>query len=432
MFSRIVPIVLALVVFQSEAQSQLSQPYTDYRSKLLELFIAAESHHPLAKVRENDLRAAKFRSRHIQAQYRPNLSLQGQLSAARRDAMLQDETDFDDTLTPRSLSVNLSHRLYDGGRRSLSYQQTKTDIVAAGHLEAAEQISIYAEITQQALTLARAQAQLELLQQSNDLIIEREKYIRAAINVGEGARLELNQVKSRKARSEAHLITAQENVLSAKSNILSLTGISIDLSFPPPDFSETRLTLNEAQDLARRFSPSIQVRKAELKSAKYNREIVRRNRLPSLDIVGRAAVSEEVSAVIDQETDLSIGLNLSVPIYSGGISDERLGEENAKRNAARYRLIDEERRSDLQIATLFSRIQSARDRIAAANKGVSAAREALLGAERSRELGISSELIVLDAIDELYSAEQAVINAQFDLYTSYLLMELLTGELISL
>lgn len=396
---------------------------------LFALFEAADSHHPLSKVSVSDVSAAHFQRAQTRGQYRPSLNLQGRVSSSERDAILQDESEFDDSLSPRSASLNLSHRLYDGGIKKLSLRRADLSVIAARQVGNAERLSIYAEIIQHAVDFARNQALLDLQARAADLLAEREDHLRGRRKVGDASQLDLHHVTARKARAATILIDTHGRVDAAQSALVSLTGIETSISFPPPDLTQGPVLLDEAQQRARDFSPAIKVRAAEEKTAKFEGEISQRRRLPTIGLAARASIAEEFSTVIDEETDLSIELNLSVPLYEGGVLSSRVGEARARQRSARHRRADEERRSDLQIATLYHHLESARKRIRAAQTGVSAAQAALLGAQTARDLGMSPELAVLDAIEEELLAKQTLTNAQYDWHLNRLLLALLTGNL---
>ena len=402
---------------------------TEPTVSLAELLAAAQRHHPLLEAARDDVRAAQEGIAQARSAYRPSLTLQGSISTADRDATLQDGGDFDQTISPRSASLRLDQVIYAGGRRAIDTQRAATGYRIGRASYATEEQAVFAEVIQAYVSLSLARETVRLQGEGVGLFDRRQQSIRARQRVGDASRFDLSQTRARLARAEADLASSDVRLAVAEATLASLTGTTA-----PPDLSAFREasalpSLAVLQRMALGESPAVESSRLRAEAARLSVASSARERLPTVSITGAATASEETSPVIDRETDLSIGLSLRMPLYQGGLVTSRTREDAAAYRSARHRADDQRRRVELQVATLYAELQGATATIRTASVGLGAARDALRGTERSQEVGLVDEIRVLDAIDDLRQAEIALVVARHEWFRSYLLLQLLTGQL---
>ena len=396
---------------------------------LADLLRASRRHHPLLQAARDEARAASEAVAQAQSAYRPSVTLEGSVSSAERDAVLQDGDSFDETISPRSASVRLDQVIYAGGRRALQMQAAaaRSRLGQVGYRS--EEQAVFAEIVQAYVQLSLARETVRIREETGGLIGRRREAVLARQRVGDASRFDLSQTGARLARTDADLATARVQLDVARATLTSLTGSTLAINLDAFTEAGPLPPLDDLQRLALDASPAVAEGELRARTARLETASAARQRLPTVSVTGSATTSQETSPVVDEETNLQIGLALRMPLYQGGQVSSQTREAAARYRGARHRLDEQRRRTELQVATLHAELEGATARIRTAGTGLAAARAALRGTERSFEVGLTDELRVLDAIEEQLQAELALVVARHEYFRSYLLIQLVTGRL---
>jgi outer membrane protein len=194
----------------------------------------------------------------------------------------------------------------------------------------------------------------------------------------------------------------------------------------PQPAAETDWTENARQN-------SFYVQQALIGSELANREIARQrlaNR-PTLDLVAQLAhvVNPSASAMGINSNSGLIGVQLAMPLYTGGAIQARIGEAVANHEKAL---------SDLEVARRSAE-QAARQTFYGVRSGLAQV-TALEAAERSSQLSLDSNLLgyqvgvrinidVLNAQQQLFSTRRDLAKARYDVLVNGLRLESTAGTL---
>jgi outer membrane protein len=145
------------------------------------------------------------------------------------------------------------------------------------------------------------------------------------------------------------------------------------------------------------------------------------NKLPSLDL----NMSYNFSALSDQfklerqNKSYVIGLNLSIPIYSGGYQHAQVQKAKIEREKTRIK-IDQER-DDIfnEVHNIYLRLQEAHQRIAAAKATLETAKKAFEIAEITAANGLATQLELKDSRVVYDQARLKVYAAAYDYLDAY-------------
>ncbi|NGY05267.1 TolC family outer membrane protein [Solimonas terrae] len=230
---------------------------------------------------------------------------------------------------------------------------------------------------------------------------------------------------------------ARNTLLAAQMALEALTGRSYpSLKVLPPNVGlSAPQPMDEDAWVARAQTdnPAILAQKAGLEIARINRRASERARYPQVDLVGTASAIDNtggVSGEVDGD-DESIGVRLTMPIYSGGqvSSAIRQSEELEKKADADVR--------DTQATTIrntrlaFLNTSTGLQRIAALKRAVEAASDAEDAARSGFDAGTRSNTDVLDAVEKRYGAERDYAAARYRLLVNSLRLKQLSGNLLT-
>jgi len=250
--------------------------------------------------------------------------------------------------------------------------------------------------------------------------------------LGEGTVTDIDTAVARRDLANAELIEARDHLLVARRLLQELIGETPDTiatlqgNFPTPGLQPA--TLSEWLLKARVDSPHIAARRLGVSVAAQEVAKARAGHWPTLDLVAgyTAADSESLSTLDQRNRYASIGVELNVPLFSGGYVSAHVRQTAASREQAEDDL-NATREAVLSNTTReFLGVQNGEVRVHALEVAVRSSEKALASAKKSFLAGSSTNTDILDA-------EQQVFNAQRDLFEAklrYLLSRLRLAALV--
>lgn len=334
---------------------------------------------------------------------------------------------FDDTLV--QAAVNVSYLLLDGGARRERTRQADANVAVAA---AGSSLAAQALIARVAQSFATAQAQNAALTAETARVEaldgERDR-VATLIAAGRVAEVEGLRAEAALAAADAARVRAAVRLDLASRELSRLMGgadaTDADLAIGELDYAplltppavEPRASL-----LARALAASPQL--AELRSrvdtADATKALARTAYFPELRAVG--ALMEYSDGSLNATTDWSAGLQLTIPIWDGGITQRRVAKAGAQRDAARAAVAQ----AELEVSELVDRALAAWTEATARGSAFARAEERLVEVVRVQklllEVGSGTQVDYLSALAELASTRaersQAAANeviAQVDL-----------------
>jgi outer membrane protein len=153
---------------------------------------------------------------------------------------------------------------------------------------------------------------------------------------------------------------------------------------------------------------------------------------PTLDLVGTVTDTDDSESVTGPGVEIDrteIGLQLTVPIYQGGLITSLTREAAHRYNAAQLDLEAQRRFTERTARTSFLSVTSGVARIEALRQAVIAAESALEAKREGFAAGINTNLDVLDAQRDLFIASRDLLRARYDYILSLLRLKESAGTL---
>lgn len=125
----------------------------------------------------------------------------------------------------------------------------------------------------------------------------------------------------------------------------------------------------------------------------------------------------------------TVGLQLSIPLYSGGGQSAKVGEAIALREKARQDMAAAQRATRLAVKQAWFGAQGATTRHVAALQAVRSSILALRAALGGVTAGLKTDLEILQARQQLEAAKRDVNRARYDMITSLIKMKAAAGQL---
>ncbi len=234
--------------------------------------------------------------------------------------------------------------------------------------------------------------------------------------VREVTRTDVAQARARRAKAVSALDGAKSNLRTSRAAYLRIVGHPpgqlIDPSGKLPPLPKT---VEEAIRIAERESPSVISAQYREQAARHSVDKIWGELLPDVRLEASYQHRNDASNSIGEQDSASITGRLSVPLYAGGETQARVRQAKHT-HVSRIQEI-EQARAETQASTTsaWSRVTSARAQLKSDTVQVDSNRIALEGVREEEKVGQRTLLDVLNAEQELLSAEVQLVTTKRDL-----------------
>lgn len=197
----------------------------------------------------------------------------------------------------------------------------------------------------------------------------------------------------------------KRNVAAAAAAAVFLMGSSV---WAEP----IELTLQESIDLALRQNPSIAIAESQLEGAKAGVSAARGAFGPSLDLSGSGTYSDEPSQSTNSRESYSTKLTLTLPLYTGGNLEGKLGKAKANRAYYEHGLDDTKQQLVLDVTTGYFNVLQTKNIVQYSEEAVATMQSHVNNTQAFFQAGTVPKSDVLRAEVELAQTKQDLITAQ--------------------
>lgn len=280
-----------------------------------------------------------------------------------------------------------------------------------------------------------AQDQLLLAAAQRDAYHEQMRVNERLFKQGEGTKTDMLETEARANLADAQVLEAEDNVTVARNTLAGIVGKDVtELAPLNQDFRLLPLqpsTFVEWRDLAMRKNAEIIALgyAVEIAHEEINRQ--RAGHAPSLDLVSSYTKQQSnATNTINQEDKVrSIGVELNIPLFSGGYTSSATRQAVANHEKARSDLDVKINQISVELRRQFSLMQSAGPRIDALVKSADSASLLVQATRKSIKGGVRINLDLLNAEQQLYTSRRDLALARYNYLLAYLRMRNAAGTL---
>ncbi|MHA7820643.1 MAG: TolC family outer membrane protein [Erythrobacter sp.] len=332
------------------------------------------------------------------------------------------------TAPERNLGINaqLTVPIYSGGsvRNSINAAQER---VAAGQADLrGTESSIFSQTVAAYMDVLRTEALAQLALNQVEVLDVTFQSTSDRFEIGDLTRTDVAQAQSRLAVAQGDLRTAYANLVTARETYIELVGRApIDLEAPPP-LPGLPETVGEAVVTALENNPDLIAAKERAEAAGYDTEVAGSGRLPTIGLFANGDYSNffgtlggPVSSDFAQsETTANAGVQVTVPIFQGGLPAARQRQAGARESAALEQVVVAERDIIQQTRAAYASWQASNAVIESSITAVEAAELSLEGVRAGNSIGNRTIIEVLNAEQELLSARANLVTARRNAYVA--------------
>ena len=256
--------------------------------------------------------------------------------------------------------------------------------------------------------------------------------------VGTGTVTDVHEAHARQALSRAQRVAAVNELSSKQADLERMLGEPMALM--PMRLAQTLPRINTERlsdwsQSAAANNPQIRVQQAALDVAR--REVSKSNgaHLPTLDLVlSRSANynSGTLSSPSDLESRVNtqqVGLQLTVPLFSGGGAQSRVREALALQEKAAAELEGARRNAEAQVRQAFAGVTNGQAQVEALQVAVEAGTNAVEGNKIGYRIGTRINPDVLNAEQQLFASLRDLSKARVETITQGLKLKAAAGML---
>ena len=383
--------------------------------------------------------AGRERLPQAQSQLLPNIAA----SAARSDNDVErDALDaLAQTVSSRSRYVSRNQTLVI--RQPILREQQRVGIRQANYQVADTEATLAREVQNLAVRVAAAyfdlmQAfdQAQLLAAQSEFLQSRLTAAARAIASGTGTRTDLDDAQARFDLNRAQRLEASQAIQARRRQLQALVNRPVGelstlqparLSLAPPTPATPEAWVLMAID----NSPEIRSARARLDVAIEEVKRTRAANYPTIDAVAQwqRSRNEVITQPQTGYTNTSIGVQLNLPIYTGGYTASTIREALAQQQRLSELLEANQLDLGVRVHTEFNGITEGIDRIKALEMAARSAEVALDSARKSVSAGVRSSLDVLNAQQQRTQVLRDLAQARYALLLSRVRLMALVGQI---
>ena len=250
---------------------------------------------------------------------------------------------------------------------------------------------------------------------------------------GEGTRTEMLETQARFDLAEAEVIEARDNLINARNVLASIVGEEIMLLNPLLDEFRVKpmlpATFEEWKEIALEQNPEIVSQRHSLEVARQEINKQRAGHAPRIDLVGaiNKSMSDNVLFVGLDTFTRSIGVQVNVPIYAGGMVSAMTSQAVSNHEKAKAELESRTQQVLIELRRQFNLNLSSARRIDALVSSVNS-RSVLLEATRKSTIGgTRTNIDILNAQRQFFEARLDLTQARYNYLLSYLRLRKAAG-----
>lgn len=378
-----------------------------------------------------DIRAARHQSDAAQEQqHQAKAALLPQLTA--QAGYQRQPPSLSATRETQSWEIRLNQTLFDAGKTA-RYRQSRHQGRAAQSQYRAAKEELLIQVAETYFQLLLSKDTIAAHASEKTAYAQQIKQAREMFKRGAATALDIHEAQAGHDRALAQEISAiaqkqiQENRLNDQTGLDSRKIQSLNTSGLAARYLPKlqRHSLEQWQQLALANNHGYQAQIHTAQSSLAALKAAENSRLPTLN--AQVGYQNNLHNTTRQNQDyrhrskgMTVGVQLSMPLYTGGEISSRIREAGEQYGQAQARLTAAERQIKLAVRQAHTEAGAAHYQILAQERVLKSSRLKLKSTETGRQYGIRNSLEVIRARQEVAQAEQQLAQANYTFLLAYL------------
>lgn len=374
--------------------------------------------HPDIMAAEKTAGSSRESIKQVEAEYLPRVTLNADTGHQRLDNPSTRASRGEPYSRARdSATLTVTQNLFNGFSTTAGVQIAELNAeVARMTLEGTRQNTLL-EGVRAYLTVQRQRRLIELGTSNEENIQTQLNLEDERVQRGAGVAVDVLQAKSRLQIAKERLVTFEGNLEDAISRYVRVFDHAPNLDTmndPPVPAELVPDSLERAIDVALNDNPAIINSATTVAVAREQKERLRSEYMPTVDLVGKWNVDKNVDAVVGVKRDYQVLLQASWNLFSGLTTSSKSAQAAYDLGAKKDTQDITERRVIEQTRVSWQALTTARQRVELLENAVNIASEVFDARQKLREAGKETVINVLDAENEIFAARINFVQASYD------------------
>lgn len=405
---------------------------------LLQIYREAQKSDPTLAAARSQWEATQERVPQARSALLPAVSAQGQANINNYDATINTspKNSFSANYNQGNLTFSASQPLYRP-QNVVAYDQAKEQVSQSDYTLGIAQQDLIIRSAVAYFDVLLAEFNVELAEQQKLAVAEQLAQAKRNFEVGTATITDTNEAQAKYDSIIATEIQARNDLDRRRTALMAIigrmpkslkrVGAGFEPVLPSPNNVDYWVDRALKENLSVRFSQS----NYDIATLEVDR--ARAGHLPTLDVVASATAQASSGSTSSDFSSNSrsalLGLVLNVPIYTGGFVNSRVRETISLQDKARADLEFAKRTAVTNAQDGFSGVNSAAAGVKAFGQAVASAEVALQSNILGQEVGIRTNLDVLNVQQNVYSTRRDLANAYFQYLLAVLRLKSAIGSL---
>jgi outer membrane protein len=406
---------------------------------LLQIYREAQASDPTIAAAKANWQATQEALPQARAGLLPNASVSGSATENQYDA--NSNTDPKTTLSRRYAQyqaiVSAAQPLFRY-QNLVVYDQAKQQVSQADNTLAGAQQDLILRVATAYFDVLLAEYNIELNESQSAAVSEQLAQAKRNFEVGVATITDTNEAQAKYDQIVAqeiatrndydNKVTALRAIIGRQPKALKKLGPGFEAMLPEPNQVDWWV------DRALKENQNVQVFEKSYEIAKLEVDRQRAGHYPTVDLIGSYNVANygggSINLGVSNYSSIgTIGVQIAVPIYQGGFVDSRVRQAIALQDRARQDLETARRQALFLAQTGFTGVTSAVASIKANEQAVESAEVALRSNRLGQEVGIRTNLDVLNVQQNVFSTRRDLAQAYFNYLIGVLRLKAAIGTL---
>ncbi len=370
------------------------------------------------------------------ALYRPNVNFSAGVSASETDIEIIGPNVFRNAgrTSFEGYNYGLEARQPIYRKDSLvQIDQAKSQVSQADKQYHLTQQNLILRSTEVYFEVLNAQDQIDLIKAQEIAILGQLDQAKANFEVGTSTITDVNEAQARYDLVISQEIAARNELSIAKRSIQAITNeVPQALATVQSDIEVNKLaqTIQDWQDIATQNNLEVEIQRDTLKIAEQEISGAKAGHLPTLDAVASYSRNYSNSGPNGFGSDLTngtIGLELAIPLYQGGAVTSRVRQAIYDKQKAQDDLDLAMRRISLDTQRSYLNLDSSIAQVRALEQALVSSQSQLDSTKLGYEVGIRTNVDVLDSQQQLFSAKRDLLRARYSYLVNIIRLKFVSG-----
>lgn len=348
--------------------------------------------------------------------------------------------------TTRQWALTLRQNLFSWANW-MSLKEANSQVAEAEATYQAAQQSLILRVCQAYFGVLAAIDSLDAEQASLEAISRQLDEANQRFQVGLIAITDVEEAKAARDTAAAAVIAAKRALATAEDQLEEITGQTYDVLAKPgedmPLASPMPASIDRWVEISMDQNLSLIASRLAADIARDNVRVAFGGHLPTLDIVasrsftestadevyGDEGMAESLPGLASKTQDRQIGLEITVPLFSGGLVQSRVRQAQYQWIAAKEAVVQSSRATQRQARDAYLGVISGIAHVQALRQALKSSEVALTATEAGYEVGTRTAVDLLNARRALAQAQTDYASSRYDYIISVLTLRLAAGNL---